>query len=135
MAASCRKAHPGSCSAVELSGSSPDALDRGSVDEQFSVAFDHGPATERQYLRQRAERPTQAGNLREDPLRSSDHVTRRGVVAGTVPGADQAALPVDRTLGEVGSQMPTTLRHSEQVAFGVPDRPSSGAGDGTGRKF
>jgi hypothetical protein len=73
--------------------------DRGSVDEQFSVALDDGSATERQDLRQRAERPTEAGYLREDPLRPTDHAACRGVVASAVPRADQAALTVDRTLG------------------------------------
>src|SRR4051794_1159150 len=52
----------------------------------------------------------------EEPARPADHLAGADVVAALVPGADQAAVGVDRALGQVGELVPAAPGHREPLA-------------------
>jgi hypothetical protein len=49
-----------------------------------------------------------------------------------MPRADQATLAVDRSIGEIGTEMPTSASHREQLTVRVSDRVRSGTADNPG---
>src|SRR2546421_12135746 len=91
------------------------------TDVKLAVALGHRRPPEWQHPREHAVTEVQAGHLGEDPLRSPDHPASSDVVGRAVPGANQAAVPIDTATGQVSAEVATSTRDREVAPTGVPD--------------
>ena len=102
--------------------------------EEATVPLKDLAATQRQNPGQRPVGGIQPGHLRERALRAAHHPPGVHVVRRLMPRADQVAVLVERAVGQVRTQVPTSARHREQFPADVPDRITSGANHRPGRQ-
>ena len=89
------------------------------TNEHVAFSLDNHTPTEGQDPRQQTVPSIRAGNLREEALWAPRHPARGHVVSGAMPRTDQAALAVDRSVCEIGTEMPTTASHRKQLTVRV----------------
>src|SRR6266540_2867206 len=93
------------------------------VEVQVAVTLGDCRSPERQCPGEHPEAEAETGHLGEDALRPAHHPAAGDVVGRLVPRADQAAVVIDVTVGEVGAQMPAPSGDREvptaEVAHGV----------------
>jgi hypothetical protein len=99
------------------------------TNEHGAFSRDEHAPTEGQDPRQQTVASIRAGDLREEALRAPRHPPGGHFVSGAMPRTDQATLPVDRSIGEIGTEMATTASHREQPTVRVSDRVPCGAAD------
>jgi len=97
--------------------------------EHGAFSLDERAATKGQDPGHQTVTSIQAGDLREEALWASRHSPGGNVVSGAMPRTDQATLPVDRAIGEISTEMPTTPCHREELAIRVSYGVPSGTAD------
>lgn len=115
----------------------PDHADRHVVErssqplsnEDGAVPLDEFSSPQWKDLGQQAVGRVQTGDLGEDALRTARHPPGRDVESGAVPRADQTALSVDRSVGEIGAQVPTAPGEGKQLAVRISNRVRPGTAD------
>ena len=70
------------------------ALARQLLDDDVVAGHRYGAASKRPNFRQHLERRSESGDLREDLLGSTDHLSVLDVVSGLMPRADQSAIVI-----------------------------------------
>jgi hypothetical protein len=105
------------------------------ADVYRAFSLDENAATKWQHARQEPVARIQTRDLREDALRASRHPPGGNVVFGAVPRTDQATVAVDRSVREIGTEMPASASHREQLTVRVSYRIPSGTADNPGHQL
>src|SRR5437588_3503889 len=99
------------------------------ADVHLALALDYRGAPQRPELRQSDERAIESWHFLESRLRTDDHPAACRVVAGSVPGADEAAVLVDLAVREVRAQVPAASRDRVALTVDVQHGPVSDSPD------